>query len=41
MGRISSIEDDVVVLKVSSQVELRLQRFSVQVVLPKGTLKGL
>lgn len=41
LGRITSIEQDFVVLKVADNVELKLQKWAVQNVLPKGTLKGV
>jgi preprotein translocase subunit YajC len=41
LGRITAIEQDFVVLKVAENVELKLQKWAVQNVLPKGTLKGV
>ena len=41
LGRITSIEPDFVVLKVAENVELKIQKWAVQNVLPKGTLKGV
>ena len=41
MGRVTAIEQDFVVLKVAENVELKLQKWAVQNVLPKGTLKGV
>ena len=41
VGRISKIGDSYVSLQVADNVEIMVQRPSVQVVLPKGTLKAL
>jgi len=41
LGRITAIEQDFVVLKVAENVEIKLQKWAVQNVLPKGTLKGV
>ena len=41
LGRVIAIEQDFVVLKVADNVELKLQKWAVQHVLPKGTLKGV
>jgi preprotein translocase subunit YajC len=41
MGRITSIESDFVVVKVGENVEMKFQKWAVQNVLPKGTLKGV
>jgi preprotein translocase subunit YajC len=41
MGRIVAIEADFVVLKIAENVEIKLQKWAVQNVLPKGTLKGV
>ena len=41
LGRISKINENYVTLEISSNVEVQLQRPSVQLVLPKGTLKNL
>jgi preprotein translocase subunit YajC len=41
MGRITSIEADFVIVKVADNVELKFQKWAVQNVLPKGTLKGV
>lgn len=41
LGRIIAIEDDFVVLKVADGVEIKIQKWAVQNVLPKGTLKGV
>jgi len=41
LGRISTIEQDFVVLKVADNVELKIQKWAIQNVLPKGTLKSV
>ena len=41
LGRITGIEQDFVVLKVAENVEIKLQKWAVQNVLPRGTLKGV
>jgi preprotein translocase subunit YajC len=41
LGRITAVEQDFVVLKIADNVEIKLQKWAVQNVLPKGTLKGV
>ena len=41
MGRVTNVEADFVILKVADNVELKFQKWAVQNVLPKGTLKGV
>lgn len=41
LGRISKINDNYVTLEVAANVEIQVQRPSVQLVLPKGTLKNI
>lgn len=41
LGRISRLNENFVTLEVAENVEIQVQRPSVQVVLPKGTLKSL
>jgi len=41
MGRVISVDPDYVVVKVAENVELKLQKWAVQGVLPKGTLKSV
>ena len=41
LGRITAVEQDFVVVKVADNVELKIQKWAVQNVLPKGTLKGV
>jgi len=41
LGRVTALEQDFVVLKVADDVEIKLQKWAVQSVLPKGTLKGV
>jgi preprotein translocase subunit YajC len=41
LGRITKINENYVSLEVAQGVEMQLQRGSVQVVLPKGTIKNI
>ena len=41
LGRISRINENYITLEVASNVEIQVQRPSVQLVLPKGTLKNI
>ncbi len=41
LGRISSIDDNYIVLTVAEKVDLKFQRVHVHAVLPKGTLKSI
>ena len=41
VGRISRVAEGFVTLEVAENVQIHVQRPSVQVVLPKGTIKGL
>jgi preprotein translocase subunit YajC len=41
LGRISKLNENYVTLEVAANVEVQLQRPSVQLVLPKGTLKNI
>ena len=41
LGRVTAVEQDFVVVKVAENVEIKLQKWAVQNVLPKGTLKGV
>ncbi|HEX6002857.1 MAG TPA: preprotein translocase subunit YajC [Burkholderiales bacterium] len=41
LGRISKINENYVTLEVAANVEIQVQRPSVQLVLPKGTLKNI
>ena len=41
LGRISKLNENYVTLEVSDQVEIQIQRPSVQLVLPKGTIKNI
>jgi preprotein translocase subunit YajC len=40
MGRVSNLSDNYATLEVSEGVNIKIQRASIQVVLPKGTLKA-
>ena len=41
LGKISSLDDNYIVLSVAEKVELKLQRVHIHAVLPKGTLKSI
>lgn len=41
LGRITSLDENYVVLNVSEKVELKFQRIHIHAVLPKGTLKSI
>jgi preprotein translocase subunit YajC len=41
LGRVSKLNENYVTLEVSNTVEIQVQRASVQLVLPKGTLKNI
>ncbi|HEV8520770.1 MAG TPA: preprotein translocase subunit YajC [Burkholderiales bacterium] len=41
VGKISKISDSYITLQVADNVEIRVQRPAVQLVLPKGTIKGI
>jgi len=41
LGRISKLNENYVTLEVANNVEIQVQRPSVQLVLPKGTLKNI
>jgi preprotein translocase subunit YajC len=41
LGRISKLNENYVTLEVAANVEVQVQRPSVQLVLPKGTLKNI
>jgi preprotein translocase subunit YajC len=41
VGRVSKLSEAYLTLEVADGVEMRIQRSAVQVVLPKGTLKGI
>lgn len=41
LGKIKSIQDDYIVLKVADNVELKFQKSAVSVILPKGTIKNI
>jgi len=41
LGKISSLDDNYIVLTVSEKVDLKFQRVHVHAVLPKGTLKSI
>ena len=41
LGLVTKVEDDVILVRVAGNVELRLQKSAVGSTLPKGTLKAL
>lgn len=41
LGRVSKMSDNYVSLQIADNVEIRVQRPSVQLVLPKGTIKNV
>ena len=41
VGKINKVEEDFVILQVSNEVEMRLQKTAVGATLPKGTIKSL
>jgi len=41
VGRISKINDNYITLQIAESVEIRVQRPSVQLLLPKGTIKNI
>ena len=41
LGRISKINENYITLEVASKVEIQVQRPSVQLILPKGTIKNV
>ena len=41
LGRITKVTDDFVVVEISNNLEIKLQKGSVQATLPKGTMKSI
>jgi preprotein translocase subunit YajC len=41
LGRINKLDENYVSLQIAPNVEVQIQRGSIQLVLPKGTLKGI
>jgi len=41
LGKITSLDDNYIVLNVSEKVEMKFQRVHIHAVLPKGTLKSI
>jgi preprotein translocase subunit YajC len=41
LGRVSKLNENYVTLEIASNVEIQVQRPSVQLVLPKGTIKNI
>ena len=41
LGKISKISENYITLQIASNVEIQVQRPAVQLVLPKGTIKGI
>jgi preprotein translocase subunit YajC len=40
LGKVTKVADNYVTIEISNNVEIRVQRPAVQLVLPKGTIKG-
>ena len=40
LGKVTKVADNYVTIEIASNVEIRVQRPAVQLVLPKGTIKG-
>ncbi len=41
LGRVTKVAENYVTMEIANNVEIRVQRPAVQVVLPKGTIKGV
>jgi preprotein translocase subunit YajC len=41
LGRITKVTDNYVTLEIADKIEIKVQRPAVQLVLPKGTIKGV
>src|SRR5258705_13007197 len=41
LGKVTKVADNYVTLEIADKVEIRVQRPAVQLVLPKGTIKGV
>lgn len=41
LGKITKVEDSMVLLKVADNVEIKFQKVAIHAVLPKGTLKAI
>ena len=41
LGKVTKVADNYVSIEISNNVEIRVQRPAVQLVLPKGTIKGV
>ena len=41
LGKVTKVADNYVTIEISDKVEVRVQRPAVQLVLPKGTIKGV
>ena len=41
VGKISKLNDNYITLQIADSVEIRVQRAAVQLLLPKGTIKGI
>jgi preprotein translocase subunit YajC len=40
LGKVTKVADNYVTIEIADKIEIRVQRPSVQLVLPKGTIKG-
>jgi len=41
MGKLNKVDDNYVVLQISDNVEIKMQKSAISAVLPKGTLKSI
>ncbi len=41
VGRVTKLDENYITMQVANNVEIRVQRSSLQLVLPKGTIKGI
>ncbi len=41
LGRVAKVTDNYVTLEIADKIEIKVQRPAVQLVLPKGTIKGV
>jgi preprotein translocase subunit YajC len=41
LGKVTKVSDNYVTLEIADKIEIRVQRPAVQLVLPKGTIKGV
>lgn len=41
LGKVTKVSDDYVVIEISNNLEIKLQKSSIQATLPKGTIKSI